>query len=102
MNYPQFYNVLVGDMSVVGPRPHMIEHSAFYSKTILTFLQRHKCPPGITGWAQVNGLRGPTKNHKLMQKRYEFDLWYLKNWSPILDIYIMLKPFFVIFRNKVD
>ena len=68
----------------------------------MTFLQRHKCPPGITGWAQVSGLRGPTEHPRLMQKRYEYDLWYLKNWSVMLDIYIMIKTFFVIFKNRVD
>ena len=99
---PQFYNVLIGDMSVVGPRPHMIEHSEFYSKQILTFLQRHKCPPGITGWAQVNGLRGPTEKPRLMKKRYDYDLYYIKNWSIIFDIYIMIKTVFVIFKHKVD
>ena len=99
---PQFYNVLIGDMSVVGPRPHMIEHSEFYSKQILTFLQRHKCPPGITGWAQVNGLRGPTEKPGLMKKRYDYDLYYIKNWSIIFDIYIMIKTVFVIFKHKVD
>ena len=99
---PQFYNVLVGDMSVVGPRPHMVEHSDFYSKQILAFLQRHKCPPGITGWAQVNGLRGPTEKPRLMERRYDYDLYYIKNWSIIFDIYIMIKTAFVIFKHKVD
>ena len=99
---PQFYNVLVGDMSIVGPRPHMVEHSEFYSKQILTFLQRHKCPPGITGWAQVNGLRGPTEKTRLMKKRYDYDLYYIKNWSIIFDIYIMIRTAFAIFSHKVD
>ena len=99
---PQFYNVLIGDMSVVGPRPHMIEHSDYYSKEILTFLQRHKCPPGITGWAQVSGLRGPTEDSRLMKKRYDLDLYYIKNWNIIFDFYIMIKTVFVIFKNKVD
>ena len=99
---PQFYNVLTGDMSVVGPRPHMVEHSAYYSKEILAFMQRHKCPPGLTGWAQVNGLRGPTDHPKLMKKRYDLDLYYIKNWSIAFDIYIMIKTAFVIFSNRVD
>ena len=99
---PQFYNVLVGDMSIVGPRPHMVEHSDFYSKQILAFLQRHKCPPGITGWAQVNGLRGPTEKPRLMKKRYDYDLYYIKNWSIIFDIYIMIRTVFVIFTHNVD
>ncbi len=99
---PQFYNVLAGHMSVVGPRPHMVEHSDYYSKQILTFLQRHKCPPGITGWAQVNGLRGPTEHPTQMKKRYDLDLYYIKNWNIIFDIYIMIKTVLVIFKNRVD
>ena len=80
----------------------MVEHSEFYSKQILAFLQRHKWPPGITGWAQVNGLRGPTEKPRLMKKRYDYDLYYIKNWSIIFDIYIMIKTAFVIFKHKVD
>ena len=99
---PQFFNVLKGDMSIVGPRPHMIEHSSFYSKQIRNFFQRHKSSPGITGWAQVKGLRGPTTTNELMKKRVEADLWYLKNWSIWLDLIIIIKTLFVVFRQKVD
>jgi len=99
---PQFFNVLKGDMSIVGPRPHMIEHSTFYSKQIRNFFQRHKSSPGISGWAQVNGLRGPTPTDELMKKRVEYDLWYLKNWSIWLDLIIIIKTIFVVFRQKVD
>ena len=99
---PQFFNVLKGDMSIVGPRPHMIEHSSFYSKQIRNFFQRHKSSPGITGWAQVKGLRGPTATNELMKKRVEADLWYLKNWSIWLDLIIIIKTLFVVLRHKVD
>ena len=99
---PQFFNVLKGDMSIVGPRPHMIKHSSFYSKQIRNFFQRHKSSPGITGWAQVKGLRGPTTTNELMKKRVEADLWYLKNWSIWLDLIIIIRTLFVVFRQKVD
>jgi exopolysaccharide biosynthesis polyprenyl glycosylphosphotransferase len=99
---PQFFNVLLGDMSIVGPRPHMVEHDIFYSKIFKEFLKRHKTNPGLTGWAQVNGLRGATPNQESMRKRMEYDLWYLNNWTPLLDIIIILKTFFVIFKYKGD
>ena len=94
---PQFFNVLNGEMSIVGPRPHMVEHDIHYSSIFNNFLKRHKCSPGITGWAQVNGLRGPTPTPEIMKKRMEYDLWYLNNWTIILDIYIIIKTFFIIF-----
>jgi len=97
---PQFINVLKGDMSIVGPRPHMVEHDIYYSNLFKEFLKRHKTIPGITGWAQVNGFRGPTKNSELMRKRMELDLWYLNNWSLFLDLKIILKTFFIIFKHK--
>ena len=99
---PQFYNVLKGDMSIVGPRPHMTEHTKFYSKEVKNFMQRHKCLPGITGWAQVNGARGPTTEEGAMSKRYQYDLYYIKNWSLMFDVYIMFKTLFVILFQKVD
>jgi len=99
---PQFFNVLLGDMSIVGPRPHMVEHDIFYSKIFKEFLKRHKTNPGLTGWAQINGLRGATPNQESMRKRMEYDLWYLNNWNPLLDIIIILKTFFVIFKYKGD
>jgi len=97
---PQFINVLKGDMSIVGPRPHMVEHDIFYSKLFKEFLKRYKANPGLTGWAQIHALRGPTKDEKLMQKRMEYDLWYLNNWSLFLDLKIIFKTFFVIFIHK--
>ena len=99
---PQFYNVLKGDMSIVGPRPHMTEHTKFYSIEVKNFMQRHKCLPGITGWAQVHGLRGPTSEEGAMNRRYEHDLYYIKNWNLMLDLYIMIRTIFVILFQKVD
>ena len=96
---PQLFNVLIGDMSIVGPRPHMVEHDIKYSKLFMNYLKRHKCSPGLTGWAQVNGLRGSTSNEQ-MKKRMEHDLWYLNNWNIALDLYIILKTFYVIFKYK--
>ena len=96
---PQFYNVLIGDMSIVGPRPHMVEHDILYSGLFKSFLKRHKANPGLTGWAQVSGFRGSTPKSDLMRKRMEHDLWYLKNWSIWLDLYIIFKTFYVIFKK---
>ena len=100
--FPQFYNVLKGDMSIVGPRPHMLEHTKYYSEEILNFMQRHKCLPGLTGWAQIHGFRGPTENKELMDKRFQHDLYYIKNWNLMLDFYIIIRTFFVILFQKVD
>ena len=97
---PQFFNVLSGDMSIVGPRPHMVEHDIYYSKIFNEFLKRHKCNPGITGWAQVNGLRGATPKPDLMKRRMEFDLWYLSNWTIWLDLYIIFKTFYAVIKYR--
>ena len=97
---PQFLNVLNGDMSIVGPRPHMVEHDIHYSNLFNNFLKRHKCNPGLTGWAQVNGLRGATPTPEIMKKRMDFDLWYLNNWTIYLDIYIIFKTFYALFKYK--
>ena len=99
---PQFFNVLSGDMSVVGPRPHMVEHDIHYSNLFRDFLKRHKCNPGLTGWAQVNGLRGATPSPEIMERRMEFDLWYLNNWTVFLDIYIIFKTFYALIKYKGD
>ena len=99
---PQFFNVLKGDMSIVGPRPHMVEHDIYYSVLFDSFLKRHKCNPGITGWAQVNGLRGATPNPDIMKRRMEFDLWYLNNWNVGLDLYIIFKTFYALIKFKGD
>ena len=99
---PQFFNVLNGDMSIVGPRPHMVEHDIHYSNLFFNFLKRHKCNPGLTGWAQVNGSRGPTPTPDLMKKRMDYDLWYLNNWTIWLDIKIIFLTFIALFRYKGD
>lgn len=88
---PQFFNVLWGDMSVVGPRPHMLKHTKEYSELINAFLVRHLVKPGITGWAQVCGFRGETNTLEQMQKRVEYDIWYIENWSFLLDLKIIYR-----------
>ncbi len=88
---PQFINVLKGDMSVVGPRPHMLKHTEEYSKLIGAYMVRHYIRPGITGWAQVTGFRGETKELSDMQGRVKADIWYLEHWTFMLDLYIIYK-----------
>lgn len=87
--FPQFFNVLWGSMSVVGPRPHMLKHTEQYSELINNYLVRQYAKPGITGWAQVRGFRGETKELKDMEKRVEYDIWYIENWSFLLDLKII-------------
>ena len=99
---PQFWNVLKGDMNLIGPRPHMVEHDIYYSTLFKNFLKRHKCNPGLTGWAQVNGLRGATPKAEIMERRMEFDLWYLNNWTLWLDFYIIFKTFYAVIKYKGD
>jgi putative colanic acid biosynthesis UDP-glucose lipid carrier transferase len=96
--FPQFYNVLKGDMSIVGPRPHMLKHTEEYGKIINTFMVRHFLKPGITGWAQVNGYRGDLTGDK-MTKRVEHDVWYLENWTFFIDIKIIIKTIFLTFKG---
>jgi Undecaprenyl-phosphate glucose phosphotransferase len=86
---PQFFNVLIGDMSIVGPRPHAIEHDALYQTVVDDYIQRYRIKPGITGWAQVNGFRGETDRIEKMQGRVDHDLYYLRNWSFALDMRIL-------------
>lgn len=97
---PQFFNVLQGRMSVVGPRPHAVAHNELYRKVIKGYMVRHKVRPGITGWAQVNGQRGETDTLEKMQARIDFDLDYLRNWSLQLDFYIVLKTIKLIFNDR--
>jgi putative colanic acid biosysnthesis UDP-glucose lipid carrier transferase len=87
---PQFINVLLGDMSVVGPRPHMLKHTEEYSRKIKNYMVRHAVTPGITGWAQVSGLRGETIQDEAMVNRVKADLWYMENRSLSLDIKIIV------------
>ncbi len=87
---PQLFNVLLGQMSLVGPRPHAVAHDCEYEREIATYAFRHNVKPGITGWAQCNGYRGETRTLDVMSKRVEFDLWYIKNWSVWLDLKIIV------------
>lgn len=99
---PQFFNVLKGDMSIVGPRPHMLHHTEMYAKLIDKYMVRLLCKPGITGWAQVNGFRGETKELWQMEDRVKCDIWYVENWTPWLDLAIIAKTvrqFFVHDKN---
>ncbi|PTS97756.1 undecaprenyl-phosphate glucose phosphotransferase [Flavobacterium sp. HMWF030] len=97
---PQFFNVLLGDMSVVGPRPHMVHLAKEYSDLISNYLVRQYAKPGITGWAQVNGFRGETKELVDMENRVEYDIWYIENWSLALDIKIVIKTIINIFKGE--
>lgn len=92
---PQFINVLLGDMSVVGPRPHAVAHNEEYRRKIQGYMLRHKVKPGITGWAQVNGWRGETDSLHKMEKRIEHDLWYIRNWSLLLDLRLVIRTIIV-------
>jgi len=97
---PQFFNVLQGRMSIVGPRPHAVAHNEMYRKLIKGYMIRHKVKPGITGWAQVNGYRGETEQLEKMEARIEFDLDYLRNWSLKLDLAIIAKTVLVVMKAK--
>lgn len=97
---PQFFNVIQGQMSIVGPRPHAITHNEMYRKLIKGYMVRHKVKPGITGWAQVNGHRGETSSLDAMQKRIDFDLEYLKNWSVQMDFMIIFKTISCVFKDS--
>ena len=96
---PQLWNVLQGTMSLVGPRPHVAELNMTFAKTIENYEARHKVKPGITGWAQVNGLRGETTLES-MQSRVAFDVWYIENWSLWLDIRILFQTVFGVWLSK--
>ena len=99
---PQFWNVLMGNMSIVGPRPHMLAHTEMYSELIDKYMVRHFVKPGITGWAQVTGFRGETKELWQMEGRVQRDIWYIENWTVWLDIRIIwltFKTFFVHDKN---
>lgn len=99
--FPQFFNVLKGDMSIVGPRPHMLHHTEVYGSIIKKYMVRHFAKPGITGWAQVTGFRGETKELWQMEERIKRDIWYIENWSFWLDlriIYLTAKS--IVFPDK--
>jgi putative colanic acid biosynthesis UDP-glucose lipid carrier transferase len=97
---PQFINVLQGRMSIVGPRPHAVAHNEQYRKLIKGYMLRHKVKPGITGWAQVNGLRGETETLDKMEARIQYDLDYLRNWSIWLDLWIILRTAHVVVKRE--
>tara|TARA_R110001583_G_scaffold1565_2_gene12194 strand:- start:366 stop:1832 length:1467 start_codon:yes stop_codon:yes gene_type:complete len=97
---PQFINVLQGDMSIVGPRPHAVAHNEEYRKLVDFYMLRHKVKPGITGWAQINGWRGETDTLDKMEKRIDFDLEYIREWSILLDVKIVFLTVFKGFINK--
>jgi putative colanic acid biosynthesis UDP-glucose lipid carrier transferase len=96
---PQFYNVLIGNMSVVGPRPHPVPLNMASIDTVDNYMLRHMVKPGITGWAQVNGCRGETKNVSSMQKRVNYDLYYIHRWSFWFDCQVVLQTIINIFRG---
>ena len=98
---PQLFNVLSGEMSLVGPRPHALAQNLYYSERIATYAVRHKVKPGITGWAQIKGFRGNSEDIALMVARAEADIWYIRNWSILLDLkIILLTPFVVPFQKN--
>jgi putative colanic acid biosynthesis UDP-glucose lipid carrier transferase len=97
---PQFFNVLFGDMTVIGPRPHMVKHTEQYSAIINQYMVRHFLKPGISGWAQVHGFRGETREQKQMEKRVEHDIWYLENWSLMLDVRIVFMTVINLLRGE--
>ncbi|WP_345950887.1 undecaprenyl-phosphate glucose phosphotransferase [Mucilaginibacter sp. PAMB04274] len=98
--FPQFFNVLLGYMSIVGPRPHMLSHTEQYSKIIDKYMVRQFLKPGITGWAQINGYRGETRESYLMEKRVEHDIWYMEHWSVMLDLKIVFLTIINMIRGE--
>jgi putative colanic acid biosynthesis UDP-glucose lipid carrier transferase len=97
---PQLFNVVRGELSLVGPRPHAVIHNNWYAEKLARYSCRHKVKPGITGLAQIRGCRGETSTPEAMQKRLEFDLEYIKNWSPWLDLAILARTAFVPFFDR--
>lgn len=97
---PQIVNVLLGHMSLVGPRPHALAHDDSYGRLLSDYAYRHHVKPGITGWAQVNGLRGETSTLDLMSERVKFDLWYINHWSAWLDLWILFRTVAEVFRRR--
>ncbi len=97
---PQLINVLKGDMSLVGPRPHALAHDNKYDKLIATYAYRQHVKPGLTGWAQVKGYRGETKDVSAMAARVDHDLWYINNWSIWLDLRILVMTAIMLLRDK--
>ena len=97
---PQLINVIRGEMSLVGPRPHALAHDSYFENLLQDYAFRHHVKPGMTGWAQVNGLRGATPSIEQIARRVELDLWYINNWSLWLDVQILIKTFFEVLRKR--
>jgi putative colanic acid biosynthesis UDP-glucose lipid carrier transferase len=97
---PQFINVLLGDMSVVGPRPHTVAHNEYYRRQVKRYMSRHLVKPGITGLAQVHGLRGETNSVELMDARIRYDIDYIRNWSVTADLLIIARTALIFLRDK--
>jgi putative colanic acid biosynthesis UDP-glucose lipid carrier transferase len=97
---PQLLNVLAGSMSLIGPRPHAVAHDTHFDKIVRNYAFRHRVKPGLTGWAQVHGCRGPTPTPKDIERRVEYDLWYIDNWSFGLDFSIMLQTAGEVLRGR--
>ena len=96
---PQFFNVLMGDKSIVGPRPHMLKHTDEFTELVDGYMLRHQVKPGVTGWSQVNGYRGEIRKPEDIENRVKFDLWYIDNWSFFLDLRIIFKTVTLCFGN---
>ena len=97
--FPQFVNVFKGEMSLVGPRPHMVKHTSDYSKIVDQYMIRQFLKPGITGWAQINGYRGEITDDEQIINRVNEDLWYLENWNIWLDIRILFLTVYKVFKD---
>jgi putative colanic acid biosynthesis UDP-glucose lipid carrier transferase len=97
--FPQFFNVFIGNMSLVGPRPHMIQHTSNFSKVVDHYMVRQFLKPGITGWAQINSFRGEIRTNLQLQMRVTSDLWYLENWTIWLDIRIIFLTAYQVFKG---
>jgi putative colanic acid biosynthesis UDP-glucose lipid carrier transferase len=97
---PQLLNILDGSMSLIGPRPHALAHDDHFDKVVSNYAFRHHVKPGLTGWAQVHGYRGATPNVADIQRRVEYDLWYIDNWSLRLDCLIIIRTFLEIIRSR--
>lgn len=97
---PQLLNVLRGEMSVIGPRPHALAHDTYFENALSEYAFRRHVKPGITGWAQCNGSRGATPSVDDVSARVRLDLWYINNWSLLLDVRILMKTFFEVLRRR--
>ena len=97
--FPQFINVFRGEMSLIGPRPHMVKHTSDYSKVVDDYMIRQFIKPGITGWAQINGYRGEITNPEQIQMRVNKDFWYLENWTLWLDIQILFLTVYYVLKG---